>query len=53
MFFKYVIVFFFYVEFRYIKVNYRRNFIEVKLNKKEVVFENFDIGEKEIFIVRL
>lgn len=37
------------VEKRHIKVNYRRNLIEVKSNKKEAVFENLDTGEKETF----
>lgn len=44
--------FLFHVEFRHIKVNYRRNLIEVKSNKKEAVFENLDTGEKETFTVR-
>lgn len=52
MSFKHAIVFLFHVEFRHIKVNYRRNLIEVKSNKKEAVFENLDTGEKETFTVR-
>ena len=38
--------------FRNIKVNYKRNLIEVKPDKKEAVFENLDTGEKETYTVR-
>ncbi|XP_061190132.1 sulfide:quinone oxidoreductase, mitochondrial-like [Saccostrea echinata] len=37
------------VEKRNIKVNYRRNLIEVKSDKKEAVFEDLDSGKKETF----